>query len=85
MTFQHTSLSTRALDFGNAMHEIHNKQVLLMGVLNSLWPSDTIWQQIWVNIISGNGLWPDGTKPLPEPLCSVKFSNIHMRAISGDT
>ena len=22
---------------------------------------------IWVNIGSGNGLLPDGTKPLPEP------------------
>ena len=30
------------------------------------------WQQmateIWVNIGSGNGLLPDGTKPLPEPV-----------------
>ena len=24
--------------------------------------------QIWVNIASGNGLLPDGTKPLPEPM-----------------
>ena len=24
--------------------------------------------QIWVNIGSGNGLLPDGTKPLPEPM-----------------
>ena len=24
--------------------------------------------EIWVNIGSGNGLLPDGTKPLPEPL-----------------
>ena len=23
---------------------------------------------IWVNISSGNGLLPDGTKPLPEPM-----------------
>ena len=36
--------------------------------VNSLWPSDAIWQQIWVNIGSGNGLLPDGTKPLPEPM-----------------
>ena len=34
----------------------------------SLWPRDTIWRQIWVNIGSGNGLLPDGTKPLPEPM-----------------
>ena len=24
--------------------------------------------EIWVNIASGNGLLPDGTKPLPEPM-----------------
>ena len=24
--------------------------------------------EIWVNISSGNGLLPDGTKPLPEPM-----------------
>ena len=36
--------------------------------VNSLWPSDAIWRQIWVNIGSGNGLFPDGTKPLPEPM-----------------
>ena len=36
--------------------------------LNSLRPSDAIWRQIWVNIGSGNGLLPDGTKPLPKPM-----------------
>ena len=36
--------------------------------LNSLWPSDAIWWQIWVKLGSGNGLLPDGTKPLPEPM-----------------
>ena len=35
---------------------------------NSLWPSDAILRQIWVNIGSGNGVLPDGTKPLPEPM-----------------
>ena len=25
-------------------------------------------KEIWVNIGSGNGLVPDGTKPLPEPM-----------------
>ena len=24
--------------------------------------------EVWVNIGSGNGLMPDGTKPLPEPM-----------------
>ena len=28
----------------------------------------TPYDEIWVNIGSGNGLVPDGTKPLPEPM-----------------
>ena len=27
--------------------------------------------EIWVNIGSGNGLLPDGTKPLPEPVLII--------------
>ena len=38
------------------------------GSINSLGPSDAIWWQIWVNIGSGNGLLPYGTKPLLEPM-----------------
>ena len=41
--------------------------------------------EIWVNIGSGNGLLPDGTKPLPEPnvdISSVRSSGIRLRAIS---
>ena len=41
--------------------------------INSFWPSNAmIWWQIWVNIGSGKGLLPDGTKPLPD-LCPVAF------------
>ena len=45
--------------------------------------------KIWVNIGSGNGLLPDGTKPLPEPsnvvdFPSVKSSDIHIREISQE-
>ena len=29
---------------------------------------------IWVNIGSGNGLLPDGTKPLPEPMLTYQQS-----------
>ena len=29
--------------------------------------------EIWVNIGSGNGLLPDGTKPLPEPMLTYEF------------
>ena len=50
-----------------------NKRKYTLGLLhfNSSWPSDAIWrQEIWVNIGSGNGLLPDGTKPLPEPMLS---------------
>ena len=37
--------------------------------INSTWPSDTIWHYgNLVNIGSDNGLLPDGTKPLPEPM-----------------
>ena len=41
--------------------------------------------EIWVNIGSGNGLLPDGTKPLPEPMLTdhhLKTSDIHSWAIS---
>ena len=40
----------------------------------------TPYGEIWVNIGSGNGLLPDGTKPLPEPMltddqwCVVAFT-----------
>ena len=37
--------------------------------INSLWPEDAIWRRrSRVNTGSGNGLLPDGTKPLPEPM-----------------
>ena len=41
--------------------------------------------EIWVNIDSGNGLLPDSSKPLPEPMSTdhqLKSSDIHIRAIS---
>ena len=38
--------------------------------------------EIWVNIGSGNGLLPDGTKPLPEPM--LRSLGIHLRALSLD-
>ena len=37
-------------------------------VFNSLGPSDATWWQNLVNLGSGNGLLPDDTKPLPEPM-----------------
>ena len=41
--------------------------------------------QICVNIGSDNGLLPDGTKPLPEPMSQARSTDIYMRAISLDT
>ena len=41
--------------------------------------------ELWVNIDSGNGLLPDGTKSLPEPmLTDHQSSDIHIRAISQE-
>ena len=43
--------------------------------------------EIWVNLGSDNGLLPDGTKPLPEPmLTDDQWSphDIHIRAISQE-
>ena len=42
-------------------------------------------RQKWVNIGSGNGLLPDVTKPLPEPVLTYQQWGIvafHLRAIS---
>ena len=50
--------------------------------LNLVWlvGLNLVW--IWVNIGSGNGLVPGGTKPLPEPMLtdwsSVRFSDIYV-------
>ena len=46
------------------------------------WRNMATWN--WVNIGSGNGLLPDGTKPLPEPvdLSLVRNIDINLRAIS---
>ena len=41
--------------------------------------------ETWVNIGLGNGLLPDGTKPLPEPILTNYQSclmGIHLKAIS---
>ena len=38
--------------------------------------------EFWVNTGSGNGLLPNGTKPLPEP---VEFCGIHLTTISQKT
>ena len=43
--------------------------------------------EIWVNIGSGNGLLPDGTKPLPEPMSTDHHwspNDINIRGISQE-
>ena len=39
---------------------------------------------IWVNIGSGNGLLPDSTKPLPEPMISNFTKSAHKLNVFGD-
>ena len=57
----------------NVINGICILHVEVSDLFNSLWPSDAIWrQEIWVNIGSGNGLLPDGTKPLPEPMLTYR-------------
>ena len=59
---------TISLYIGNAFMPLSSVGDHVCSGLNSLCPSKAIWQQIWVNIGSGNGLLPDGKKPLPEPM-----------------
>ena len=49
---------------------------------NSLWPSYALGQHNWVSTGSGDGMLPDDTKPLPEPVLtsSVTSIAIHLRA-----
>ena len=38
-------------------------------MINSLWPNDTIWHhRTWSTLVQVNGLVPDDTMPLPEPM-----------------
>ena len=56
--------------------------------VNSLWPCDIIWRpRSWWILCSGNGLLPDGTKPLTEPLLTYHqrfFCGIHLIEISQE-
>ena len=62
------------------------KAIQFKRVINSLLPRCRhVATYIWVNIGSGNGLLPAGTKPLPLTngyFSLVRFSSIHPRAIS---
>ena len=57
---------TAVIDDGELVLEREIIQYLPL-ILKSLWPGNTIWRyMIWINIGSGYGLLPDGTKLLPE-------------------
>ena len=60
----------------NTIHFFHKH--VLNWLFNSLWPIDAIWQAkwIWVNIRSGNGLLPDGTKPLSKPMMTFYYCSL---------
>ena len=53
-------------------------EFVLFWSINSLWLCDAIWP-MWVHIGSGNGLLPNGTKPLLE---SMLTSGVHLKSIS---
>ena len=54
----------------------------VISLFNSLWPSDILWWQNW-DMGSGNGLVPDGTKPLPEPSSKVfTWEQFHIKCSS---
>ena len=51
--------------------DCHNQGlcVINFNFINSWWPRDSImWNRSGSTLISGNGLLPDGTKPIPEPM-----------------
>ena len=52
--------------------------------VNSLWSSDTIGWQIWVNIGSGNGLLPSAITWTNVDLSSKVFFGITLREISQE-
>ena len=37
--------------------------------------------KLWSYLGTDNGLVPDGTKPLPEPVLTYQFDDIQLRAI----
>ena len=52
--------------FINAHDTIRRHWVELLWLIEAQWRHLATYS--WVNIGSGNGLLPDGTKPLPEPM-----------------
>ena len=60
------SINTQLSEKYTRMHD--TRCISARMVINSLWPNVDMVTYIWVNIGSGNGLLPDGTKPLPEPM-----------------
>ena len=60
--------------------------MLMMNILSLHILEISVYGAILVNIGSGNGLLPDGTKPLPEPMLTIHPSSlgIHLREISQE-
>ena len=61
------------------------KYLYITGKFNHWGPSDDIWwYRSGLNIGSGNGLFPDGTKPFTEPMLSNRqwgIFGIHPKAM----
>ena len=60
------------------LHDDKYGRVIMWIILNSLWPSDTIWRHrsgsTLVQVMAC--LLPDGTKPLPEPMLTYHQSGL---------
>ena len=65
------------------IHQRHQTSQMVERI-NPLAPSEAIWHhRNWVNTGSGNGMMPDGTKPLPKPMLTslITYHDIHLKAI----
>ena len=58
--------------FTGSLWTFHN----IIKVINSLWLHMTSWYTCMVNIISGNGLLPDGIKPLPKHMLTYQWGSV---------
>ena len=70
---------------GQWVNHIYFDWGIIIDYINSLWPTNIIWQcRSGSTIGAGNGLLPDGTKPLPESvlMSSKVLVGIQLRAIS---
>ena len=67
-TYNLSHYSTQRSKILKPIHEKNKQKNLDLTSAQVLTHCDHMATEIWVNIGSGNGLLPDSTKPLPEPM-----------------